>query len=120
MVSWESLMVSNLVLLNFPVIKKKPKVFLILLIWFASIKTKWYLARLFPFYLMWWFPPFMVLRPLGLLGKLLAHDLLHPQHLEFLLSRGSCNLHNKAPYLAKFFWMKLSPLLMIICCWETY
>jgi len=45
-------MVPNLVLLNFPVMNKKPKVFLIMLIWFASIKTKWYLAGLFPFYLM--------------------------------------------------------------------
>jgi hypothetical protein len=54
-------------------------------------------------YLLRWFPPFMVLRPLGLLGKPLVHVLLHPLLLVFLLSRESYNLYSKAPCSANNF-----------------
>jgi hypothetical protein len=42
-----------------------------------------------PHYLLRWFPPFMALKLLVLLGKPLVHVLLHHQLLEFLLSSES-------------------------------
>ncbi|KAJ0081086.1 hypothetical protein Patl1_10378 [Pistacia atlantica] len=101
MVSWESLMVPNCVLLNFPVMNKGLKVFLTLLMWFGSITTKRYLAGLFLPCLRRWFPLFMALRLLSLLGNPLAHVLRFPQPFVFLLSRESYNLYSKALCLAK-------------------
>jgi len=95
-------MVLIFVLLIFPAKNTRSKVFLILLIWLGSIRTKQYLAGLSLHCLLWLSPLFMALRLLVLLGKSLVHVLLCHPFLIFLLSSKCYSLYSKAESCQKF------------------